>query len=141
MKRLSLLLLLVTLLLIPTSLSAQRSHKRSGKSQPAYIVRTIPSRLNIEDKIFVENESSHRLTRVSVYLVDSRGKYQPLGNAYNLRRNRKEEIRSYKNDRLAFLKGRKIAVSVVGENGRGSSFFNVRLDDHRHDLYIEVVDR
>ncbi len=128
-------MLLALLTMLPCTLTAQKSKK------PEYIVKTIPSDMNIEDKIIVQNESSYLLSQVRVYLIDYKGKYQRLGTATNLKPDKNSEIRSYDNDRLANLRGCRIAVNIVGARGRTTSNFNVTLDDHRHDLYIEITDK
>lgn len=133
------LFLLLALMAFSLPSSAEMQQKK-GKS-PGYIVRTIPSDLNIKDKIVVENESSYSLTQVKVFLIDSKGKYVSLGSASRLKKNRKAEIRSYKDNKLSNLRGRKIAVSIVGEGQRPTSRFTIKLDDHRHDLYIEIEDK
>ena len=134
-------LLLLMLAFLPSTSYAQKAKKSTKQSGPGYIVKTIPSKMNLKDKIIVENESSYLLTEVRVYLVDRKGKYQRLGIAKNLATDKKSEIISYNDNKLENLLGRKIAISIKGVKNKTTYSFDVNLDDHHHDLYIEIVDK
>ncbi len=137
MKHLTKLLLLALMAVVVCGFSA-RAAKGKG---PGYITKTIPGDFNIKDKIIVENESSYRLQEVHVYLINSKGKYVKLGSARNVKTDEKVVIKSYDDNKLQSLRGRKIAISIIGAGQRPTSNFKVKLDDHRHDLYIEIENK
>lgn len=137
MKHLKALLLALTLV-VSIPLAAETLQK-SGKSTTQSFVRTISRDLNIEDKIYVKNKSSYDLSQVVVYLINSKGKYIRLGTVNRLEERERKAIKSYSNDHLKHLRGMRLAIKVTTSVQRPR--FDVKLDDHRHDLYIEIDDK
>lgn len=108
MKRL-LLFLYVTLL--STIGFAQES---GGDSLKGVIYKDIPIKLNIKDKIILENKTPYLILQSVVAIADKDGKFIPLASTPLVSPNETWEMASYKNNGLKQLRGQRIAIKVKG---------------------------
>ena len=104
------LLLLVTMVLFTLCVNAQNP-SNDGKN---IIYRVIPKKLNIRDKIIIQNKSPYYILQIVVAISNENGELDPLGSSTYIAPNETWELASYKDNALKKLKGKNIAIKVKG---------------------------
>lgn len=113
------------------------------------IFKQVPKRLDLKDKIIIVNNSAYTIQQAAVALVGEHGGYKPIAGMGKLMPGNSYELVAYKDNGLAQLRGKIIALKIKGvkADDEGESFvgtkpsydFQASLAEDRHDLYITVT--
>ena len=110
--------------------------KESGIIQIA-----IPKELRIADDILIENESSYRIIKISVWAdYNGNNQYVPLVTGYDVLAGATKKIMVTSNE-LRALHGRSLRIKVYGyipKSDEITSAFKASLSEKSHDLYIKI---
>ena len=115
------LLFLAFFMVLPILVKAQETTKSSLEDSHVFY-KTVPQKLAIRDKIFIQNNSPYYILQIVVAIPDENGELVPLGSSAHISPNETWELASFKNRYLKKLRGNKIAIKAkaaklaVGEN-------------------------
>ena len=76
--------------------------------------KEVGAKLNIKDKIIVQNKSPYLIMQVMVALPVAGDSFEPLGTTTYITPNDARTIASYQNNSLKCLRGKTIAIKVKG---------------------------
>lgn len=113
------------------------------------IFKQVPKSLDLKDKIIIVNNSAYTIQQAAVAMVGEHGGYKPIAGMGKLMPGSSYEMVAYKDNGLAQLRGKIIALKIKGvkTDDDGESFvgskpsydFQASLAENRHDLYITVT--
>lgn len=113
------------------------------------IFKQVPKSLDLKDKIIIVNNSAYTIQQAAVAMVGEHGGYKPIAGMGKLMPGSSYEMVAYKDNGLARLRGKIIALKIKGvkTDDDGESFagskpsydFQASLAENRHDLYITVT--
>lgn len=92
---------------------AQES-KDSVASTENIIYKKVGGKMNIKDKIIVQNSSPYLILQVMVALPNGENSFEPLGTSTYMTPNDTRTIASYRSNSLKYLRGKTIAIKVKG---------------------------
>lgn len=108
MKKIVLLSLMVFMAL---SVNAQEDSSQKPISNIVY--KKVPDKLNIKDKVIIQNKSPYYILQIVVAEVfDDR--LEPLGSSTYIAPNETWELASFRNNELKLLRGKTIAIKAKG---------------------------
>ncbi len=90
---------------------AQQSEDNSPKG---VFYKDVPQKLDIKDKIFIQNKTPYLIIQSVVALVDPKGELIPLGSTSYVSPKETYEIASFKDNKLKELRGKRIAIKIKG---------------------------
>ena len=146
MKRILFLLLTLSSVLLGYSQSNELS------ANDNVIVKMIPKKWNLKDKVILVNKSQLYIMQAVVAVMGVDGEYKPLGATDGLSANKSCEILACYNNELKNLLGKTIAIKVKGAVKKNTFTdnaedivpatitydFDATVYEFRHDLYIEI---
>ncbi len=110
MKRLAIALcLLVGMAFLATAQDATPDNSTRG-----LFYKTVPSEMNIKDKIFIENASPFTILQAVVAVCDDNGTLQPVATTSFVTPATVREIADFDSNGLKRLRGCKLAIKVKG---------------------------
>lgn len=129
--------LLTFLLSIAFSLSC---FAQNSKNLDNIVIKSVPKKLSLKDKIVIENKSSFTIEQITVALLE-KGKFIPISTAKDIHPSCDETIINYRDNELKKLKGKDIAIKAKGTSSKGvvTYKFNIELSERHHDLYITMT--
>ena len=108
MKR---ILLSAIMVITPFALFAQEKYE--PKTNDNIVFKVVPPKANIKDKIKIWNRSPYTILQVVVCEVVGK-ELRPLGSCTNIRPDKTDDIASFKENTLKYLKGKTIAIKAKG---------------------------
>ena len=93
---------------------AQTTMDSGAAATDNIIYKEVGTKLNIKDKIIVQNNSPYLIMQVMVALPDSANSFEPLGTSTYIGSNDARTIASYQDNSLKYLRGKTIAIKVKG---------------------------
>lgn len=116
-----------------TAASAQNNDstatlQQGGQGNGLFSV-TVPTKLNIKDKVFVQNKSPYFILQMVVAVKNDDGTTTTIGVASNLAPGKATEIASYDNNKLKRLRGCELVIKAKGKK------VNVALDGADVDVH------
>lgn len=121
------------------------AQKSDGEHLNGVFYKSIPKKLNIKDKIILENKTPYLILQAVVAIVDNNGDFIPLANTTLVSPNETCEIVSYKDNGLKHLRGQRIAIKVKGSKkivSTNSTRVNTPYGSvgvHHQDLNSEIL--
>lgn len=91
---------------------AQYNEDTVGKQDSGIVYKEVSKKLNIRDKIIVQNKSPYLIMQVMVALPKEGGGFEPIGTSTYITPNETRAIASYDNNELKLLKGKILAIKV-----------------------------
>ena len=107
--------------------------------------KVVPQKLNIKDKIILQNQTPYLILQAVVALQDETGKYVPLANTAFLAPNETIELIDFADNGLKKLRGRQLSIKIKGSKKifgtNSTSVYTPRgsVGVHHRDLDPEII--